>query len=102
MARKKGLADRKIIRKPQVRELTGFSDTTIWRLEKQGRFPRRVRLGEMSVGWYADEVCEWVRLRLRGMGKQPPLPPARRGSEHQVPAEDAPKRGEFNVSEGHG
>jgi predicted DNA-binding transcriptional regulator AlpA len=49
MARERELAARKIIRKPQVRELTGFSDTTIWRLEKQGRFPRRVRLGEISV-----------------------------------------------------
>ena len=93
MARERQLADRKIIRKPQVRELTGFSDTTIWRLEKQGRSPRRVRLGEMSVGWYADEVGEWVRLRLRGMGKHPPLPAARRGSEHAAPGECAPKRG---------
>jgi len=89
--------ERKIIRKPKVRELTGYSDTTIWRLEKQGRFPKRVRLGEMSVGWYADEVCEWVRLRLRGMGRQPPLP--RRSGERQAPKECGSKRAELNVSE---
>jgi predicted DNA-binding transcriptional regulator AlpA len=39
----------KIIRKttkPSINEITGLSDGTLWRLEKEGRFPRRIRLGE--------------------------------------------------------
>jgi prophage regulatory protein len=70
-----------IIRKPRVRELTGYSETQIWRLEKRGMFPSRIQLGVMAVGWYEDEVLEWLRTRARGMGKQPPLPKARRQAE---------------------
>jgi len=83
---------RRIIRKPGLRKLTGYSDTQIWRKERNGSFPRRIQLGPMAVGWFEDEVLEWLRARVRGMGKQPPLPTARRGSEHQAPGECASKR----------
>ncbi len=29
------------------------------RLEKLGKFPRRVRLGDSTVGWLDDEIDEW-------------------------------------------
>ena len=29
------------------------------RLEKLGKFPRRVRLGDSTVGWIEDEIDEW-------------------------------------------
>jgi predicted DNA-binding transcriptional regulator AlpA len=77
----KRVVGRKIIRRPKVRELTGYSDGHIWRLEKQGLFPSRIQLGPMAIGWYEDEVFGWLRLRVRGMGKQPPLPKARRKPE---------------------
>ena len=68
---------RRVIRKPRVRELTGYSDCQIWRQERKGSFPRRIQLGPMAVGWYEDEVLAWLRTRVRGMGKQPPLPKVR-------------------------
>jgi prophage regulatory protein len=68
---------RNIIRKRRVLERTGFSDTTIWRLEKAGSFPKRLRLTEAgAVGWYEDEVDDWIRSRLRGTGNRPPPKPA--------------------------
>jgi prophage regulatory protein len=81
---------RKIIRKPAVRERTGYSDTQIWRLEQRGEFPARVQLGPFSVGWYADEVDEWVRSRVRAGGRQPPLPRSRRGDR-------PPRRGHTRI-----
>jgi predicted DNA-binding transcriptional regulator AlpA len=81
LRRKKELAERKIIRKWRVRELTGYGDTTIWRKEKKGEFPRRIQLSPMAVGWFEDEILAWIRLRVRGMGKPPPLPKARRKTE---------------------
>jgi predicted DNA-binding transcriptional regulator AlpA len=81
LSRRKELAERKIIRRPRVRELTGYSDTTIWRLEKKDEFPLRIQLSPMAVGWFEDEVLEWLRMRVRGMGRQPPLPKARRRTE---------------------
>jgi len=35
-----------LIRKPEVLKRTGLSHFTIWTLERNGRFPKRVRLGE--------------------------------------------------------
>jgi prophage regulatory protein len=69
---------RNIIRKPAVRKRTGLSDSQVWRLERDGRFPSRVQLSPMAVGWYEDEVDAWVHARVRASGRQPPLPKRRR------------------------
>lgn len=34
------------------------------RLEKAGRFPKRVRLGPGRVGWIEDEIMEWLRVKV--------------------------------------
>ena len=66
-------AGRRIIRKPEVCRRTGYSPVQLWRLEKQGLFPYRVQLSPMAVGWYEDEVDEWIRSRVRQGGKRPPV-----------------------------
>jgi prophage regulatory protein len=63
-----------IIRKPAVQQKTGLSDTTIWRLERAGKFPARLQITEAgSVGWVEGEVDRWVHERVRAGGKRPPL-----------------------------
>jgi prophage regulatory protein len=62
---------RRILRKPAVRELTGYSDTQIWRLEKAGQFPARLQIGPGAVGWYSDEIEAWIETRTRGFGRNP-------------------------------
>ena len=63
---------RNIIRKAAVRQKTGLSDTTIWRLEKAGEFPARVQITEAgAVGWFEDEIDSWIHERVRGVGKRP-------------------------------
>lgn len=37
-----------------------LSNTTMLRLEAAGHFPKRVRLGQRSVAWLADEVMAHV------------------------------------------
>jgi predicted DNA-binding transcriptional regulator AlpA len=32
-------------------------------MERDGRFPRRVQLGSNAVGWYLDEVDQWLETR---------------------------------------
>ncbi len=56
-----------ILRTPDVMKATGLSRTTLWRLERSGRFPERVRLGPNSVGWVESEVLAWIDARPRGM-----------------------------------
>jgi len=62
---------RVIIRAKERRRRVPLSDVQIWRLEQKGEFPQRFQLtpGGRAVGWYADEVDEWVRRRVRGGGR---------------------------------
>lgn len=46
----------RIMRLNEVKAVTGLSKMTIYRFEKEGRFPSRVSLGERSVGWLEDDV----------------------------------------------
>lgn len=50
----------RIIRKPELMGIIGLSDVTIWRLEKAGKFPKRIRLGGNSTGWLANEIQQWI------------------------------------------
>jgi prophage regulatory protein len=46
----------RIMRLNEVKAVTGLSKTTIYRFEKEGRFPSRVSLGERSVGWFEYDI----------------------------------------------
>lgn len=54
----------KLLSKKQVRELISLSFTQIDRLEKLGKFPKRIRLGQSRVAWIADEVEKWIQDRI--------------------------------------
>jgi prophage regulatory protein len=52
--------------KKQLREIVLLSPTQIDRLEKAGKFPKRVRLGPYRtsrVGWLKREVHAWCKQR---------------------------------------
>ena len=51
----------RIIRKPELLSIIGLSDPTIWRMEKDGKFPKRLRLGGNSCGWLESEVDGWLQ-----------------------------------------
>ena len=53
----------RIVRAKEVTKLTGLSRTTLWRMEKTGKFPNRVSLGVGSVGWRFAEVSQWISNR---------------------------------------
>ena len=49
----------RILRIPEVVEITGLSRTTIWRRVKSNDFPVPVRLGSLatrSVGWRESQI----------------------------------------------
>jgi len=53
----------RIIRAKEVEKMTGLSRVTIWRYEKDNKFPKRIPLGEVSVGWKLSEVQDWIQSR---------------------------------------
>lgn len=54
-----------LIGKKKVIELTSLSDTTLWRLERQGKFPKRKQISAKRVAWVAGEVLEWNEQRQK-------------------------------------
>jgi prophage regulatory protein len=57
----------KILRVPQVSEMTGLSRIAIWRLEREQQFPKRVQLTTKTVGWIEKEVQEWMESLPRAV-----------------------------------
>lgn len=58
----------RVIRKPELLNMVGLSDPTIWRMEKNGTFPKRIRLGGNSCGWLENEVACWLSERAAARG----------------------------------
>jgi prophage regulatory protein len=54
----------KLLRFPVVRERTGLSRSTIWRLERRGEFPKHHRIAPNIVAWSEIEVSRWIEQRL--------------------------------------
>lgn len=54
------MAAPRLLRFPMVRERTGLSRSTIWRLERNGSFPTHRRLSSNAVGWLEDEIADWI------------------------------------------
>jgi prophage regulatory protein len=46
-----------------------FCRVHIDRLEKRGKFPRRVHLGPGTVAWLAHEVEAWLEARIAARDK---------------------------------
>ena len=54
----------KLLRFPAVRERTGLSRSTIWRLERQGAFPRHHRISANAVAWVENDIATWIRSKV--------------------------------------
>lgn len=54
----------KILRLPQVCEVTGLCRSMIYQLEADLRFPQRVKIGVRAVGWLDKEVNAWLMRRI--------------------------------------
>lgn len=61
---------REIERRPRVEARTGMACSTIYKEMAEGRFPRPVKLTGKSVGWYSDEIDEWLASRARATARE--------------------------------
>jgi len=52
------------LQKNDVLDIVPYSLSHIWRLEQQGLFPKRVRLGANRVGWVEAEIEAWLSSKL--------------------------------------
>ena len=54
----------RIVSKRELKEMVLYSPQHVARLEKAGKFPRRVQLGLNRVGWVESEVLDWLQERM--------------------------------------
>jgi predicted DNA-binding transcriptional regulator AlpA len=57
---------RRVLPAKVVDQLTGLTRAQRWNEEKAGRFPQRVQITPFRVGYFSDEVDNWIATRPRG------------------------------------
>ena len=50
----------KIMRLPDVIDMTGLSRSTIYLRMSKGTFPGSISLGQRAVGWLKADIEEWL------------------------------------------
>ena len=58
-----------IIRPRELPRVTGLSRTTIWRLEKEGKFVQKIRLTEHSIGYRRIDIENWIEELIKKGGE---------------------------------
>ncbi len=53
----------RLVRSLEVVRKVGLSRVTIWRMEREGTFPKRRQIGAGAVGWLEHEIDEWIEKR---------------------------------------
>ena len=54
----------KIMRLKEVMDTTGLGRSYIYKLAREGAFPKPVQLGGRASGWVSDEVESWILERI--------------------------------------
>lgn len=64
------MTSKKLVSKKELRSVYGipYSFAHIARLEVAGQFPKRIRLGQCRVAWFAEAVEEWIDDRAANSG----------------------------------
>ena len=55
----------KFLRISDVKERTGLSRTSVYRLMREKDFPQSIPLGEQMVAWIEQEVEQWIDDRIK-------------------------------------
>jgi prophage regulatory protein len=50
----------RVITRRELQRLVPYCPQHILRLEKKGKFPKRIKVGERRVGWWLHEVMAWL------------------------------------------
>lgn len=51
----------RMIREPECRAMTTLSNSTRWRMEQEGKFLKRIKIGPSAVAYRLSEIQAWVR-----------------------------------------
>ncbi len=55
----------KILRLPEVKNLTGLSRSSIYLRVSNGDFPKSISLGGRAVGWFEEDIQNWLEQKRK-------------------------------------
>jgi predicted DNA-binding transcriptional regulator AlpA len=62
---------RKMLNEEQILQLVPVSQTTLWRMQKRGQFPKSTYISANRRVWFEDEVVAWQNeVNGRGRGRR--------------------------------
>lgn len=67
--RNRSLDAYRLIGRDDLLKLLPYTMKHIYRLEKAGEFPMRVKIGRNRVAWVFSEVEQWISLRMAARGQ---------------------------------
>ena len=54
---------KRILSHATVLEKVPVSRTTLWRMERAGDFPKRIKVSKNRIGWFEADVEAWLEER---------------------------------------
>jgi prophage regulatory protein len=61
----------RLITKKQLRAMVPYTPQHILRLEKKGKFPKRIRVGENRVAWLLSDIEKFIADRVAARDRPP-------------------------------
>ena len=55
-----------LINKADVIKLTSLSQSTLWRLERKGQFPKKIQISTGRIAYSESQVMDWIQSRILG------------------------------------
>ena len=72
---------RKMLLEAQVLDIVPVSRSTLWRMERAGKFPKSTHISPNRRCWFEDQIVDWQNTvnefqpnRRRGKGRRPVTP----------------------------
>jgi len=53
----------RLIRMTELPDIVGYKPWSIYRLIREGQFPRPVKLGQRAVAWRESDISDWINSR---------------------------------------
>ncbi len=60
----------KLLPLKEVCNRTGLSKVSIWRLEREGNFPKRRQISPGRVGWLNSDINNWIEELPQATGQK--------------------------------
>ena len=62
----------RILRRSGVKTKTGLSNSTLYQLIAEGKFPKQISIGRRAVGWLEADVDAWIESKIADTGATKP------------------------------